>query len=57
MQLVDLEPATNWKQKRRNVQISDDTQSVAARHLTEMISEKIKNSTRTSSWWSQNGHS
>ncbi|CAJ1974693.1 unnamed protein product [Sphenostylis stenocarpa] len=42
MQPVDIDPATVRKPKRRNVRISDDPQSVAARHRRERISEKIR---------------
>ncbi|KAG6421636.1 hypothetical protein SASPL_118193 [Salvia splendens] len=42
MQPVDIDPATIRKPRRRNVQISDDPQSVAARHRRERISEKIR---------------
>ncbi|KAK4790061.1 hypothetical protein SAY86_017365 [Trapa natans] len=42
MQSVDIDPATIRKPKRRNVRISDDPQSVAARHRRERISEKIR---------------
>ncbi|MED6180721.1 hypothetical protein PIB30_012871 [Stylosanthes scabra] len=42
MQPVDIDPATIRKPKRRNVRISDDPQSVAARHRRERISEKIR---------------
>nr|QJQ51218.1 bHLH transcription factor bHLH31.4 [Gardenia jasminoides] len=42
MQPVDIDPATIQKPKRRNVRISDDPQSVAARHRRERISEKIR---------------
>ncbi|KAK9292006.1 hypothetical protein L1049_019959 [Liquidambar formosana] len=42
MQPVDVDPATIRKPKRRNVRISDDPQSVAARHRRERISEKIR---------------
>ncbi|KAK1371530.1 Transcription factor HEC3 [Heracleum sosnowskyi] len=42
MQPVDIDPATIHKPKRRNVRISDDPQSVAARHRRERISEKIR---------------
>ncbi|XP_027905425.1 transcription factor HEC3-like [Vigna unguiculata] len=42
MQPVDIDPATVRKPKRRNVRISDDPQSVAARHRREKISEKIR---------------
>ncbi|EFH49679.1 hypothetical protein ARALYDRAFT_487795, partial [Arabidopsis lyrata subsp. lyrata] len=42
MQSVDIDPATVKKPKRRNVRISDDPQSVAARHRRERISERIR---------------
>lgn len=42
LQPVDIDPATIRKPKRRNVRISDDPQSVAARHRRERISEKIR---------------
>ncbi|KAL3528044.1 hypothetical protein ACH5RR_012700 [Cinchona calisaya] len=42
MQPVDIDPTTIQKPKRRNVRISDDPQSVAARHRRERISEKIR---------------
>ncbi|GMJ08648.1 hypothetical protein HRI_004534000 [Hibiscus trionum] len=42
MQPVDIDPSTVRKPKRRNVRISDDPQSVAARHRRERISEKIR---------------
>lgn len=42
MQPVDIDPATVRRPKRRNVRISDDPQSVAARHRRERISEKIR---------------
>nr|WCO08289.1 hypothetical protein [Suaeda aralocaspica] len=42
MQPVDIDPATIRKPKRRNVRISNDPQSVAARHRRERISEKIR---------------
>ncbi|XXG87186.1 hypothetical protein AAC387_Pa11g1935 [Persea americana] len=42
MQPVDIDPATIQKPKRRNVRISDDPQSVAARHRREKISERIR---------------
>jgi hypothetical protein len=41
MQPVDIDPATIKKPRRRNVRISDDPQSVAARHRRERISERI----------------
>ncbi|KAK7410874.1 hypothetical protein VNO78_02066 [Psophocarpus tetragonolobus] len=41
MQPVDIDPASVRKPKRRNVRISEDPQSVAARHRRERISEKI----------------
>ncbi|KAF6168548.1 hypothetical protein GIB67_005160 [Kingdonia uniflora] len=42
MQPVDIDPSTIHKPKRRNVRISDDPQSVAARHRRERISERIR---------------
>ncbi|XP_010245847.1 PREDICTED: transcription factor HEC3-like [Nelumbo nucifera] len=42
MQPVDIDPATIRKPKRRNVRISNDPQSVAARHRRERISERIR---------------
>lgn len=42
MQPVDIDPSTVRKPKRRNVRISDDPQSVAARHRRERISEKMR---------------
>lgn len=42
MQPVDIDPATIQRPKRRNVRISEDPQSVAARHRRERISEKIR---------------
>ncbi|XP_039122633.1 transcription factor HEC3-like [Dioscorea cayenensis subsp. rotundata] len=42
MQPVDIDPATIKKPKRRNVRISDEPQSVAARHRRERISERIR---------------
>ncbi|MQM02780.1 hypothetical protein Taro_035555 [Colocasia esculenta] len=42
MQPVDIDPATIKKPKRRNVRISDDPQSTAARHRREKISERIR---------------
>ncbi|KAF8082828.1 hypothetical protein N665_0805s0001 [Sinapis alba] len=42
MQPVDIDPATVKKPKRRNVRISEDPQSVAARHRRERISERIR---------------
>ncbi|KAK7316967.1 hypothetical protein RJT34_00811 [Clitoria ternatea] len=42
MQPVDIDPASIRRPKRRNVRISDDPQSVAARHRRERISEKIR---------------
>ncbi|KAJ3691650.1 hypothetical protein LUZ61_020814 [Rhynchospora tenuis] len=42
MQPVDVDPATIKKPKRRNVRISDDPQSIAARHRRERISERIR---------------
>ncbi|EPS67518.1 hypothetical protein M569_07261, partial [Genlisea aurea] len=42
MQPVDIDPSTIHKPRRRNVRISDDPQSVAARHRRERISEKIR---------------
>ncbi|XP_057495736.1 transcription factor HEC3-like [Actinidia eriantha] len=38
----DIDPATIQKPRRRNVRISDDPQSVAARKRRERISEKIR---------------
>ncbi|XP_047336009.1 transcription factor HEC3-like [Impatiens glandulifera] len=42
MQPVNIDPTTIHKPKRRNVRISDDPQSVAARRRRERISEKIR---------------
>ncbi|XP_054804862.1 transcription factor HEC3-like [Prosopis cineraria] len=42
LQPVEIDPSTIRKPKRRNVRISDDPQSVAARHRRERISEKIR---------------
>ncbi|CAK9320252.1 unnamed protein product [Citrullus colocynthis] len=42
MQPVDIDPSTIRKPKRRNVRISDDPQSIAARLRRERISEKIR---------------
>ncbi|KAK6922832.1 Myc-type, basic helix-loop-helix (bHLH) domain [Dillenia turbinata] len=42
MQPVDIDPSTIRRPKRRNVRISHDPQSVAARHRREKISEKIR---------------
>ncbi|KAG9454326.1 hypothetical protein H6P81_007230 [Aristolochia fimbriata] len=42
MQPVEIDPATIQKPKRRNVRISDDPQSVAARHRRERISERMR---------------
>ncbi|KAM0946398.1 putative transcription factor bHLH family [Dioscorea sansibarensis] len=42
MQPVDIDPATIKKPKRRNVRISDEPQSVAARRRRERISERIR---------------
>ncbi|KAL9659387.1 hypothetical protein QQ045_024193 [Rhodiola kirilowii] len=42
MQPVDIDPSTIRKPKRRNVRISEDPQSVAARHRRERISEKMR---------------
>ncbi|CAL1379789.1 unnamed protein product [Linum trigynum] len=42
MQPVEIDPASIRKPRRRNVRISDDPQSVAARHRRERISEKIR---------------
>ncbi|XP_065049246.1 transcription factor HEC3-like [Musa acuminata AAA Group] len=42
MQPVDVDPATIRKPRRRNVRISDDPQSVAARHRRERISERFR---------------
>ncbi|GFY90511.1 basic helix-loop-helix (bHLH) DNA-binding superfamily protein [Actinidia rufa] len=40
--VLDIDPAMIRKPKRRNVRISDDPQSVAARKRRERISEKIR---------------
>ncbi|XP_043687861.1 transcription factor HEC3-like [Telopea speciosissima] len=43
MQPVDIDPATIQKPKRRrNVRISNDPQSVVARHRRERLSEKLR---------------
>jgi hypothetical protein len=42
MQPVDIDPATIKKPRRRNVRISEDPQSVAARQRRERISERIR---------------
>ncbi|KAF9599671.1 hypothetical protein IFM89_001617 [Coptis chinensis] len=42
MQPVDIDPSTIRKPKRRNVRISDDPQSIAARHRRERISDRIR---------------
>lgn len=42
MQPVNIDPWTVRKPKRQNVRISDDPQSVAARHRRERISERIR---------------
>ncbi|RRT50101.1 hypothetical protein B296_00033038 [Ensete ventricosum] len=42
MQPVDIDPSTVKKPRRRNVRISDDPQSVAARHRRERIGERIR---------------
>ncbi|CAA2971305.1 transcription factor HEC3-like, partial [Olea europaea subsp. europaea] len=42
MQPVEIDPAAIRKPKRKNVRISDDPQSVAARHRREKISEKMQ---------------
>lgn len=42
MQPVDIDPATIKRPKRRNVRISEDPQSIAARHRRERISERIR---------------
>ncbi|KAG1328162.1 transcription factor HEC3-like [Cocos nucifera] len=42
MQPVDIDPSTIKKPRRRNVRISDDPQSIAARHRRERISERIR---------------
>ncbi|URD80640.1 HLH DNA-binding domain superfamily protein [Musa troglodytarum] len=42
MQPVDIDPSTIKKPRRRNVRISDDPQSVAARLRRERISERIR---------------
>ncbi|KAI4385206.1 hypothetical protein MLD38_003259 [Melastoma candidum] len=42
MQPVDFDPSKIRKPKRRNVRISDEPQSVAARHRRERISEKMR---------------
>ncbi|XP_073278757.1 uncharacterized protein [Primulina huaijiensis] len=38
----DIDPATIRRPKRRNVRLSNDPQSVAARHRRERISEKMR---------------
>ncbi|XP_057492184.1 transcription factor HEC3-like [Actinidia eriantha] len=40
--VLDIDTAMIWKPRRRNVRISDDPQSVAARKRRERISEKIR---------------
>ncbi|KAJ8765270.1 hypothetical protein K2173_011967 [Erythroxylum novogranatense] len=42
MQPVEIDLASISKPKRRNVRISDDPQSIAARHRRERISEKMR---------------
>ncbi|KAL8477101.1 hypothetical protein ACS0TY_029420 [Phlomoides rotata] len=42
MQPVDIDPTTIRKPRRRNVRISDDPQSIAARLRRERISDKIR---------------
>ncbi|XP_026663014.1 transcription factor HEC3-like [Phoenix dactylifera] len=42
MQPVDIDPSTIKKPRRRNVWISDDPQSIAARHRRERIGERIR---------------
>ncbi|XP_072980545.1 transcription factor HEC1-like [Typha angustifolia] len=42
MQPIDIDPAAVKPPKRRNVKISKDPQSVAARHRRERISERIR---------------
>ncbi|PWZ03879.1 Transcription factor HEC3 [Zea mays] len=42
MQPVDIDPATVKKPRRRNVRISEDPQSVVARHRRERISERVR---------------
>ncbi|XP_054804933.1 transcription factor HEC3-like [Prosopis cineraria] len=42
LQPADIDPSTIKKPKRRNVRVSDDPLSVAARHRRERISEKIR---------------
>ncbi|KAK4354711.1 hypothetical protein RND71_026905 [Anisodus tanguticus] len=42
MQPIQIDPASVKAPKRRNVKISSDPQSVAARHRRERISEKIR---------------
>ncbi|CAL1409292.1 unnamed protein product [Linum trigynum] len=42
MQPVEIDPASVRRPRRRNVRISDDPQSVAARRRRERISEKIR---------------
>ncbi|CAI0555332.1 unnamed protein product [Linum tenue] len=42
MQPVEIDPASVRRPRRRNVRISDDPQSVAARRRRERISERIR---------------
>ena len=42
MQPIDIDLSTIKKPKRRNVRISDDPQSIAARHRRERISERFR---------------
>lgn len=42
MQPIDIDPSVIHRRKRRNVRISDDPQTVAARHRRERISERIR---------------
>ncbi|KAK1267724.1 Transcription factor HEC3 [Acorus gramineus] len=42
MQPVDIDPATIRRPARKNVRISDDPQSVAARHRRERISQRMR---------------
>ncbi|GAB2226133.1 hypothetical protein Drorol1_Dr00021925 [Drosera rotundifolia] len=42
MQPVDIDPATIRKPKRKNIWISNEPQSVAARHRRERISDRIR---------------
>ncbi|GFP97972.1 transcription factor hec3 [Phtheirospermum japonicum] len=42
MQSVDIDAATIRRPRRRNVRISDEPKSVAARHRRERISKKIR---------------